>query len=210
MNWSDDDHIEVLSPLPNPQGGDPSLSAVWLPLQYSHLCLAYMETSFSIHNLKRHHAVAIGTHLQSLLPSCLEALSCIYNLRPTVPWWLGPTCGCCYSTYLEAFSSIYNLRMRHAVVIGAHLSWFETCSWFRFYIEDYSCAAWDLVYIFLCIYWYFHARTECLGSASDRNIKSLLLLYILLVTTLGALVFQTLTACRPWLTCGVITMVCHN
>jgi len=90
--------------------------------------------------------MATETHLQSLLPSCLEALSSIYNLRPTLPWWLGPTCGCCYSAYLEAFSSIYNLRMRHAIVTGTHLSWLETCSWFRFYIEDYSCAAWDLLY----------------------------------------------------------------
>jgi len=44
-----------------------------------------METSFSIDNLRRHHAMVTRTHLQSLLPSCLEAFSSIYNLRTTVP-----------------------------------------------------------------------------------------------------------------------------
>lgn len=45
--------------------------------------------------------------------------------------------------------------------------------------------------IFLYIlYIHFHARTECLGSASDKNLKSLLLLYILLVATLGVFGFS--------------------
>lgn len=109
-----------------------------------------MGTSISIHNLRRHHAMATGTHLQSLLPSYLEAFSSIYNLRATVPWWLEHTCGCCYPVCLEAFF-ICNLGMHHVMVTGTHLSWFETCSWFRFYIEDYSCALWDPLYIFLYI-----------------------------------------------------------
>jgi hypothetical protein len=166
-----------------------------------------METSFSIHNLTRHHAVATGTHLQLLLPSCLEVFSSIYSLRTTVPWWVGPTCGCCYPAYLEPSPF---------VTLGCIMPWWLGPTYHDFkpvvdldFILKIIVVLPEIHCVCLYIYWHFHARTECLGSASDKNLKSLLLLYILLVTTLGAFGFS----CRPWLTFSVIelmTTLCHN
>jgi hypothetical protein len=82
------------------------------------------------------------------------------TLGGIMPWWLGPT----YHDLKPVVDLDFILKI--IVVLP------------------------EIHFIYFYMYWHFHARTKCLGSASDKNLKSLLLLYILLVTTLGAFGFS--------------------